>query len=152
MAPWPRGKNTIDGLLAERRLERISGSAAVAQPWLEQAERRLTTAEHIVEDDPESAFILVYDAARFAAVALLAQQGLRPTQAGGHLAVCEAVNTQFGGPLQQLTVLRRRRNELEYPAFPGERIEPAEVDSAVRTARTVLDTSWQLVEHLSLYA
>ncbi|GAB2981299.1 hypothetical protein [Saccharothrix stipae] len=45
----------------------------------------------------------------------------------------------------------RRRNELEYPAFPGERIEPAEVHAAVRVAHTILDSSRQLVEHLPLF-
>jgi hypothetical protein len=39
-----------------------------------------------------------------------------------------------GGPFKHLTVLRRRRNELEYPAFPGEHIEIAEVKSAIDTA------------------
>jgi hypothetical protein len=38
----------------------------------------LETAAAIVADDPESAFVLAYDAARFVGEALLAQQGLRP--------------------------------------------------------------------------
>ena len=35
----------------------------------------------------DSAFVLAYDAARYAARALLAQQGLRPTTSGGHYVV-----------------------------------------------------------------
>ena len=38
-------------------------------------------------------------AARQACVALLAQQGLRPTTAGGHYAVEEAIRAQFGAGL-----------------------------------------------------
>jgi hypothetical protein len=78
------------------------------------AAQRLETAAAVVDDDPESAFVLAYDAARFVGDALLAQQGLRPTQVGGHLAVSDAVRAQFGGPFVALNSLRRR-NELEYP-------------------------------------
>lgn len=152
MSPWPRGAGTIDALIGKRHVERISGSAALSAPWLTQARRRLSTAEQIVEDDPESAFVLAYDAARFSGVALLAQQGLRPTQAGGHLAVCEAVRDQFGGPFSQLTALRRRRNELEYPAFPGERIDPEEVRSAIEAVHALIEAATQLTEHLTIYS
>lgn len=151
MSKWPRGESTIEELLKKRHIERVSGSAAIGDPWFKQAERRLKTASQIANDDPESAFVLVYDAARFVGTALLAQQGLRPTQAGGHLAVCDAVNAQFGGPFSQLTVLRRRRNELEYPAFPGEQAEPEEVLAAIDTTRSLLDAADKLVEHLGLY-
>ena len=102
-------------------------------------------------DDPESAFILAYDAARFVGEALLAQQGLRPTQAGGHLAVSDAMRAQFGGPLSRLAALRRRRNELEYPAFPGEHVDIDEVTTAITTARNLLDTAHQLIGHLTLF-
>ncbi len=69
----------------------------------------------------------------FIGEALLAQQGLRPTQAGGHIAVVDAVRAQFAGPFGALNSLRRRRNELEYPSFPGEHVEPDEVTAAVAT-------------------
>ncbi len=137
--------------MAKRHLERISGAAAVAEPWLRQAKRRLDTAKQIADDDPESAFVLAYDGARFVGTALLAQQGLRPTQAGGHLVVCEAVRDQFGGPFAQLGTLRRRRNELEYPAFPGEHVEAAESRNAITTAESLVETAHQLVDHLGIY-
>ena len=151
MSRWPQGSSTIENLLSTRSMERISGSAAHGEPWLEQASRRLTTASHILTDDPESAFVLAYDAARFAGVALLAHQGLRPTQAGGHVAVCDAVRAQFGGPFAQLTTLRRRRNELEYPAYPGEHVEADEVTKAIDIARTLINAAEQLFEHLGLF-
>jgi hypothetical protein len=60
---------------------------------------------------------MAYDAARKAATALLTHQGLRPTTAGGHIAVAEAVRAQFPGVpgLASLDRLRRRRNQADYP-------------------------------------
>jgi hypothetical protein len=60
---------------------------------------------------------LAYHGARKAATALLAIQGLRPTGAGGHIAVVEAVRTQFAGApgLDALDRLCRRRNEWSTP-------------------------------------
>ncbi|MFI6097381.1 hypothetical protein ACIA8G_17580 [Lentzea sp. NPDC051213] len=151
ISKWPKGADAIEALLAKRHLDRVSGAAAVAEPWLRQAKRRLDTAKQIADDDPESAFILAYDAARFVGTALLAQQGLRPTQAGGHLVVYEAVRDQFGGPFVQLGTLRRRRNELEYPAFPGEHVEATESRGAIAIAESLAETARQLVDHLGLF-
>lgn len=127
------------------------GSRADGAPWLAKARRRLETADTVVEDDPESGFVLAYDAARFIGESLLAQHGLRPTQAGGHLAVTEAVRAQFGGPLAALNALRRRRNELEYPAFPGEHVDVGEVTKAIATGRDLLSAADRLIEHLGLF-
>lgn len=148
---WTRGSAEIESLLAKRHLERVTGARADGDPWLAKAAQRLATAAAIVADDPESAFVLVYDAARFVGEALLAQQGLRPTQAGGHVAVAEAVRAQFAGPFTALNTLRRRRNELEYPSFPGEHIEPDEVHAAIRTARGQLDSAQELIAHLGIF-
>jgi hypothetical protein len=119
---------------------------------LKKASQRLETAAAIVADDPESAFVLAYDAARFVGEALLAQQGLRPTQAGGHVAISDAVRAQFAGPFSVLNSLRRRRNELEYPSFPGEHIETDEVTTAIASARGLLTAAQKLVEHLSIFS
>ena len=45
---------------------------------LAKARRTLATAESVAPSDPDSAFVLAHDAARYAATALLAHQGLRP--------------------------------------------------------------------------
>ncbi len=151
MARWAQGAGEIDDLLTRRHLERVHGARADGAPWLEKAQRRLGTAEAIVSDDPESAFVLAYDAARFVGEALLAQQGLRPTQAGGHLAVTDAMRAQFGGPMTGLGTLRRRRNELEYPAIPGERVEVEEVTKAIATAQNLLEAAQRLIGHLGMF-
>lgn len=152
MTGWAQGAAQVEALLGKRHLERVTGARADGAPWLKKAAQRLDTAAMIVADDPESAFVLAYDAARFVGEALLAQQGLRPTQAGGHLAVSDAVRAQFAGPFTALNSLRRRRNELEYPSFPGEHIDPDEVSTAITTARGQLDAAERLVEHLGIFA
>lgn len=151
MTRWARGVVEIEALLAKRHLDRVAGARADGGPWLRKAAQRLDTAAAIVVDDPESAFVLAYDAARFVGEAMLAQQGLRSTQAGGHVAVAEAVRFQFAGPFTALNTLRRRRNELEYPSFPADHVERAEVTAAITAAREQLEAAEKLIEHLGIF-
>jgi hypothetical protein len=75
MSRWRIGEAQIEKLLAERQL-RLTGAQANGEHVLGRAARTLLTPSKIA-DDPDSAFILAYDAARYAGTALLAQQGLR---------------------------------------------------------------------------
>jgi len=122
------------------------------QAWLDKSNRTLTTAGHIASDDPESALVLTYDAARQIGTGLLAQQGLRPTTEGGHVTVVRAVVDQFGGPFADMDRLRRRRNELQYPSFPGELIEPSEVAEAMATVGGFLDAATKLLPMLGFFS
>jgi hypothetical protein len=79
MKRWQRGEATIERLIAGGELQTVTGAAADGAPWLAKARRTLATAAGAVDTDPDSAFTLAYDAARFACVALLGQQGLRST-------------------------------------------------------------------------
>jgi hypothetical protein len=83
MASWPRGEAEVEGLVHRRELERVTGAASDGAPLLAQARRTAATAAGLISTDPYSAYVLAYDAARFACVALLAQQGLRATSSGG---------------------------------------------------------------------
>src|SRR6266851_386411 len=116
---WSKGAETILRLLEEHRLERIQGAQADGHSWLARAERKLEDARTMVPDSPDSSFTLAYDAARLACTAVLVQQGLRPTNSGGHYAVDEAIRAQFGYVLRSYGALRRRRNELQYPLDPA---------------------------------
>ena len=49
----------------------------------------------MVRNDAYSAYVLAYDAARIACIALLAQQGLRATTSGGHYAVERTVRATW---------------------------------------------------------
>ncbi len=112
MARWTRGESDVEALLAAGELQKLTGAAANGERLLEKATVTLSTARSAVGTDPDSAFVLAYDAARQALTALLAHQGLRPTTKGGHYAVERAVRAQFGPGFRQFGALRRRRNEL----------------------------------------
>lgn len=79
MSHWPRGEAEIERLIASNQLQQVAGGQANGEHLLESAARTVATASEIAHDDPDSAYVLAYDAARYAATALLAQQGLRPT-------------------------------------------------------------------------
>ena len=117
---WSSGGAVVERLLTVGHIERVSGAQADGASWLDRARRGLEAAQVLVEAAPDSSVVLSYDAARKACVALLAQQGLRPTTAGGHYVIEEVIRAQFGSSLRAFGGLRRRRNELEYPLYPTE--------------------------------
>lgn len=80
---WKRGRDAIERLITSGELEHVTPSPDVADRLLADAEAHIRLAEHGIEADPAGALQLSYDAARKAAVALLAIQGLRPTTRGG---------------------------------------------------------------------
>ena len=117
---WARGRADVEQLIADGELERVGPSGDVASRLLADAGAHIGLASRGLVDDPAGAFQLCYDAARKAAAALLAVQGLRATTRGGHIAVIDAVRSQFndeGGMaiFGRLHALRRRRNRIEYP-------------------------------------
>lgn len=118
MSRWQPGEAEIERLVAADHLQRVTGSQMNGEQLLLKVERTIETAGSIVTDS-ESAYVLAYDATRYACTVLLAQQGLRPTSTGGHYAVERAVRAQFGAGFRGFGALRRRRNELEYPSASG---------------------------------
>ncbi len=148
---WNKGQAEVEALVQAGSLERLLGAQADGEPWLVKGARTLETARSIGPDDPESAYVLGYDAARHACAGLLAHQGLRATSKGGHYAIDQAMRFQFGAGLARFGTLRRRRNELEYPAFPGERVEAAELDAALLDVAAIVRTAGQLLAQLGLF-
>lgn len=151
MARWTRGEAEIEQLLSNRELERVTGAAADGRPLVDQARNTAATAATLTGTDAYSAYILAYDAARFACTALLAQQGLRPTTDGGHTAVATAVRAQFGPGFRPFGTMRRRRNELEYPNIPGETATTSEAKQAVADASALITAAGQLLDQLPLF-
>ena len=151
MSRWSRGEASIEQQLRAGELQSVRGGQADGSPWLVKASRTVGTAAGLVAVDPSSAITLAYDAARFAAMAVLAQQGLRATTKGGHLAVDDAVRAQFGDAFRPYRALRIRRNELEYPEYPDETVEADEATQAVESARTIIDAAAKLLPHLGLF-
>lgn len=151
MARWKRGESEVEALLASGELQKLTGAAANGERLLDKAAVTLTTARSAVEADPDSAFVLAYDAARQALTALLAHQGLRPTTKGGHYAVEQAVRAQFGPGFRQFGALRRRRNELEYPERPGDDADQDEASEAIENAEAILTAAQGLLDQLGLF-
>lgn len=151
MARWKRGEAEVEGLIAAGDLQKLTGDAANGERLLEKAAITLETARTAVERDPDSAFVLAYDAARQALTGLLAHQGLRPTTKGGHYAVEQAVRAQFGSGFRQFGALRRRRNELEYPERPGEDSTSDEASEAVENAQAIITAAEGLLDQLGLF-
>jgi len=148
---WRAGEADVERLVSVRDLQRVTGSAADGAPGLSRARDTLTSAERLVESDPTNAFVLAYDAARQACTALLAQQGLRPTVTGGHLAVERAVRAQFGTTFADYGRMRRRRHEVEYPAHADERVDRDEALDALTRAGELIDAATKVMPHLGLF-
>lgn len=152
MARWPRGEADVERLMGLGHLQSVTGAAADGTPLLAKAQRTLATAESIAASDPDSAFVLAYDAARYAATALLAHQGLRPTTAGGHVAFESAIRAQFGDGFRSFGYLRRRRNELEYPSAGLAASDLGEVTEAVAESRSIIEAVGQILPNLSFFS
>lgn len=148
---WGTGGATVERLLAAGHVERVHGASADGASWLDRARRGLEAARVLAESAPDSSVVLACDAARQACVALLAQQGLRPTTAGGHYVVEEVIRAQFGPTLRAFGGLRRRRNELEYPLYPTEQASAAEAAETLRTASEIIDAAAKLVPNLGFF-
>jgi hypothetical protein len=148
---WVAGEAVVERLLEQSHIEQVRGAQADGGSWVERARRGLDAARAIAEVAPDSSIILSYDAARQACIALLAQQGLRPTTAGGHYAIEEVIRAQFGTALRAFGGLRRRRNELEYPLYPTEQASSGEAAEALDTASDIIQAAAKLLPNLGLF-
>lgn len=135
---WEPGKDRIDKLLADEELEQVTPDHEVAERLLNDAERHLETAASAKSsDDASGAYQLAYDALRKSAAALLAAQGLRATSRGGHIAVQDAAEAQFGSTVRAFKSfgrVRRTRNRFEYPDSSGAGPSSDDVDDAIKVA------------------
>lgn len=149
MARWGKGEATVTQLIDNRHLQRVAADSDTAISLLASAKRHVASARLTADDDPEASYSLAYDAARKASTALLAHQGLRPTTAGGHLAVVEIMRAQFPGVpgLTSLDRLRRRRNQAEYPDPTGyDPIAVEEANEAIQVAVACIASAERLLE------
>lgn len=155
MLRWEKGRDRIDSLLARRQLEKIAANRDLADEYLAQAYAHLRTSAAVAGSDPVGEFQLAYDAAPKGLACLLVVQGLRPTSAGGHLALYEAVLAQFDPPLgtvfRAFGWMRPLRNDSEYPSIDR---PVASVEDAVagrEAAALIVDAAARLVGQLPPY-
>ena len=147
---WDRGREVIDRLLERHELERVPYNAALIETLLAESEGHLNSAEVITATDPTGAYELSYDAMRKTATALLIAQGLRPTSTGGHVAVQQAMEAQFGGTaspaFKSFNRIRRQRHALEYPDDAGPGVDADDVADAIEAGRSDLDFARRLLD------
>ncbi|HEV2373555.1 MAG TPA: HEPN domain-containing protein [Streptosporangiaceae bacterium] len=147
---WERGRERVRELIDAGEVEPVTPDLAIARRMLEDAGRHLATASRAkVSGDLSGAYQLAYDALRKSAASLLEAQGLRATSRGGHLAVQEAITSQFGTTVRVFRSfgrVRRARNSFEYPSSdsPGPTSDDIEDAIAVATqareaATTIFD-------------
>lgn len=149
---WPMGRETVQELIENGEIERVAVNPTQVARLLDDAKAHLATAALARESDPAGAVQIAYSAYRKAAVAALAQQGLRATTRGGHVAVFDAVKAQFNGRAGSQAfahphVFRRQRHDSEYPDFdaPDTSVDDAEAmievgNQAVADVLTILDS------------
>ncbi|HSZ46572.1 MAG TPA: HEPN domain-containing protein [Streptosporangiaceae bacterium] len=142
---WQPGHDKIAELLQARELERVTADRAVAQLLLDDAGRHLDTAETArLSGDLSGAYQLAYDALRKSAASLLAEQGLRATSRGGHVALQDAVVAQFGATVRafrSFSRIRRARNSFEYPSTSSPGPAAEDVGDAIAAASQARDAA-----------
>jgi hypothetical protein len=98
--------------------------------------------------DLSGAYQLAYDALRKSAASLPAAQGLRATSRGGHIAIQEAAQAQFGSTIKafrSIGRIRRARNSFEYPTHaPGPSRD--DVRDAIAAATQAHDAALKILE------
>ncbi|MFF2817764.1 hypothetical protein ACFVT9_19825 [Kitasatospora cineracea] len=103
--------------------------------------------------DAVGAYQLLYDAARKALVAILENQGLRPTSRGGHIAVLEAVGAQLdpplGATLRPFDRMRRRRNQAEYADLDSPEIETQDVANDAPKVKAIIGLAERVLDEMS---
>ncbi len=152
---WGQGRDTILQMHREGRLETIPANTGHVDLLLQRADANLATVTQIQTTNPGLAYDGLYDAARFALTAILAQQGLRPTRAGGHLAVAQAVRAQLDPPLGATIAsfdrLRRTRHRNEYPTPDSTAITVHDVTTGLPIAQELLGIAQRVIPNLPVF-
>lgn len=152
---WEQGRAEIDRLIDDGALQRVPASREQADFLLGQARRHVAAAKAIIELDPPGAYQLAYDAARKALVAVLENEGLRPTAAGGHVVVYRALRAQLDPPMgrviRSFDRLRRRRRESEYPSLGDPVVVVDDVNDDLPKVEDLLDLAERLLDEMDPY-
>jgi len=152
---WEQGRGEIDRMLENGELERVQASREHADRLIDQARRHLESAATICDSDPEGAYDTLYDAGRKALWAVLANQGLRPSHRGGHLAAYHAVRAQLDPPmgrqLRPFDRMRRQRRDAEYPQIDTPEMVPSDVRADVPKISEIVDIAARVLDTMPVY-
>lgn len=139
MSPWDSGRARVEGLIEQKWIARLNGADAGREGLMQRAQQQLASATTLLQADPATAYVIAYDAAKHAAMAVLSEQNLRPTAGGGHVAMEQVLAAQFGGVFVGFGRLRRRRNELDYPSGDEDFADSFEAQRAITTATEIVN-------------
>lgn len=145
------GRAVIGQLLRTGQLEMASGPAANSQPFLLLAGKHLASAEHLTDASPDSAFVLLAQAAQLIGSAMLAQQGLRVSASAPEHVLGSAVTAQFGHQFSQIEALRQRARELQAPTSRDSHVISAEAKTYLGTVRSLLAAATEVMPKLGLF-
>ncbi len=152
---WEKGRAQIDALIAASELQRVAPSRTHADRLLDQAARHLVSCRAVTSNDPEAAYSLLYTAARKALAAILANEGLRTTSRGGHVALHQAVVAQLvppmGDVLRPFDRMRRNRNELEYPPVDAPEVDEADIAADLPKVEAIVALALRLLDDMAPY-
>lgn len=136
---------SVDDLIAQRRIERVPPNRAAIRDWVNDANRHLRSAETLADSDPRLAYAACHDAVRKALTAHMSANGLRPRAGeGAHVTVIAYGRERLQGligddVLDELDTLRRVRRIAEYGEAPSSSVDAQEVRAAIPVARTTVD-------------
>jgi len=120
---------------------------------LAKARAYLRTAVAVADDYREIAYDALYAAARKALTALLVQQGLRATRAGGHEVTIEAVTAQLvpplGDVLRPFRRLKRRRGQGDY-AGAEDQIHAEDIEADLPAAEAIVGAAARVLPQLTV--
>lgn len=154
-ASWSVGRETVDKLLAERKLTRVAANRPLADGYLRQARQHVGSARTLIGTDAEGAFQLAYDAARKSLAAVLVNQGLRASGAGAHATTYESVRAQLGqaapAVFQHFTWMRKLRNTTEYPDIGDKPADNADARDAIGFAQDFILVAENLLDQMPPY-
>lgn len=146
---WEEGRAEVDELLRTGKLEHVPASEELAGYLLTAAARHIESARQIAESDPMGSYQVSYDGARKALAAVLQIQGLRPTSSGGHYVIEECLKARLVKTgrevVDKFSVMRRIRNNNEYPQRPEDGVVAEEAFEQVDDAQLVLEVATKLV-------
>jgi len=152
---WEQGRAVIDAMIQAGELQKVPPSRDRADKLLQQSHKDLGTARGAARDNLEGAYTLAYDAARKALVALLENEGLRPTSKAGHQGLYLAVQAQLDPPmgksLRPFERMRRRRNEIEYPSFVEAPLTIDDANEDIDAAAELVKLVDRVYEEMSPY-
>lgn len=155
MRRWDKGRDKVDQMIGRGEIDRVSASREQADLLLRQARAHIETARSSAAQDPAGAYSLVYDAARKALAAVLANQGLRASSRGGHIAVYEAATAQLVPPLGEqirpFDRMRRTRIAHEYPVLEEPELEEQDVLNDIPRAEEIIEVAEQVIDNMPVY-